>query len=168
MSTSRMIAGLILIILGLSFLFNINIWSYLGPLILIIIGLRIMTKPERGVGFHNSRKVSQDSIDETVIFSSISRQVDSEDFEGGKFVTIFGEGKLDLSKVKTKNNSIDLEAVAIFGTTKVVVPRNWKIKSEGVGVLGSYENKTENNEKEKIIDLRIKGAAIFGEVELIN
>ncbi len=168
MSTTRFIAGVILIFLGLSVLFKIDIWNILWPAILILLGIKILSRPDRSFDFKSASTMKQDELDETVIFSSVSRKIDTEDFKGGKFVSIFGEGKLDLSKAKSESKVINMEIVSIFGSAKVAVPKNWKVSSEGVGVFGGYENNTTDSEKEKTVTLKIRGSAIFGGVEIFN
>jgi predicted membrane protein len=165
MSTNRIIIGLIFILLGLGAFFRINVWSFIGPLILIIIGLKIISK-DKNFKFETAKKVSSDSIDETVIFSSVSRKIESNDFEGGKFTTVFGEGRLDLTGIKSEVKEINMEVISVFGSVKIIVPKTWKVKSEGVGVFGGFENNAEN--QEKLVTLKIRGSAIFGSVEIFN
>ena len=89
----------------------------------------------------------------------------SSDFIGGKAVSIFSGTELDLSKVKMKGKTAELQLVAIYGGLKCIVPKDWRVESDGVGILGGFTNNTSGGESHKLI---ITGAAIFGGVEIVN
>jgi hypothetical protein len=56
--------------------------------------------------------------------------------------------------------------VAVFGGLKVRIPKNWKVKSEAVGIIGGFDNRT-RNEKADIV-VHVKGVAMMGGVEITN
>jgi predicted membrane protein len=166
MSNTRLLIGFFLIILGLSALFDINIWPLIGPLFLIFLGLRLMSK-SGSWGRKDVSEIKQDQVEELAIFSAIDRKISSKNFEGGKITAIFGGGDIDLRDADSKSDKIDLEIISVFGGVKLVVPRNWNVQSEGAAVIGGFDNRT-NVEGKALKTLRIKGAAVFGGVEIVN
>jgi predicted membrane protein len=167
MNFARLIPGLILIIIGISVLFKINIWSYFWPALLILLGLRILSAPKQKYNFSSSSETNESEINEVVVFSEVRRKIKSLNFKGGKLTTVFGSGKLDLSESQITNDRVVLEITSVFGESKIKVPETWIIKSEGVGVLGAYHNNTKSEDREKPVVI-VKGSAIFGEVEITN
>lgn len=80
---------------------------------------------------------------------------------------VFSGAEIDLGNVKTNKEKLNLELIAVFDGVKVRVPKNWSVKSEGAGVLGGFNNQTKPEGK-KLVDVKIKGAAVFGGVDIIN
>jgi predicted membrane protein len=109
---------------------------------------------------------NEDSINEVAIFSPINKIITSDNFKGGKIVMVFGGGRVDISQVKSTEKMIPLEIVAIFGGGKIIIPKGWKVNSQGTAIFGGYNSKIESGEGENI--LNINGAAIFGGVEITN
>jgi hypothetical protein len=154
--------------LGFSALTGIDLWRFILPFILIFIGWRILDRGQEDLQMKTDKveSSSQSSIDETFIFSGTQRRLDSENFNGGKIVAVFGGADLDLSGAKTKKKIIEMELVAVFGGIKLKIPKNWEVVSEAVGILGGIDNKTSIDRKSAT--LRISGAAVFGGVEILN
>jgi len=82
-------------------------------------------------------------------------------------VVVFGGGELDLSQVKTKQKQVTIEVVAIFGGLKIIIPPSWQVKSEGVGILGGFNNQAQLKGSKKTTAI-IEGVAIFGGVDISN
>lgn len=167
----RIIAGAVLVLLGLSFLLGISLMKFALALILIAVGVRILLgrNPRRDKSYWNfgsSLATDEDLLNEVAIFSAINKTVNSDNFKGGKVVMIFSGGKIDLSQAKTSEKIINLEVVAIFSGGKIIIPRTWKVSSQGTAVFGGYNNKAEAENGETV--LNIKGAAVLGGIEIVN
>lgn len=165
------ILGTVLIVLGLGALLGISLIKFAFAFILIAIGIRIII----GKDYHShfdwghkstSSTVNENYINEVNIFSSADKAVKSEDFRGGKIVMIFSGGKIDLSQVKTSLKSIDMEIVVLFGGGEIIVPKGWKVNSQGTSIFGGYDNKIEGENDGTTLNL--KGAAIFGGIKVSN
>jgi hypothetical protein len=164
---ARYVIGAIFIILGVSALTGMDLGRFIFPLFLIYIGWRILSRENRGLRLDGGMKSSsQNSINETFIFSGTKRRLDSENFNGGRITAIFGGADLDLSNTKTKKKVIELDIAAVFGGVKIRVPKNWEIESEAVGILGGIDNKT--SLEKKSATLKLTGVAIFGGVNILN
>ena len=92
----------------------------------------------------------------------------SKNFKGGDLVNIFGGTELDLSQADFTGTAI-IDLTTIFGGTKLLVPSNWSLRSEGtVTIFGGIEDKrrmqtiTETPDK----TLVLQGTVIFGGIEI--
>jgi predicted membrane protein len=163
----RIIAGTILVLLGVSALFGLSLMKFALAFVLIAVGIRILSgRGRRNWDFESAAPTSEDFINEVAVFSSINKTVNSQNFKGGKIVMIFSGGKIDLSQTKTSEKNIDLEIVAIFGGGKIIIPKTWKVNSQGTAILGGYNSKVETGNGETALNL--KGVAILGGIEVVN
>jgi predicted membrane protein len=167
---ARIIVGTTIVLIGLSALLGFSLFRFIFAVALVFIGASIILGKRAGWRSESESTVKQDKISEVAVFSPFSRKIDSEGFKGGDITLIFSGGELDLSGVKTDKEEINLEAVAIFGGLKIIIPNNWRVNNKGTAVLGGYDINaaTVSGEGEKKITLNIKGAAIFGGVEVVN
>jgi predicted membrane protein len=163
----RIIAGIILITIGLSAFLGENFVKIAFSIILIALGVRVLTGRRQGFAAFNGEKRTsgEDYLNEAIIFSPIDKAINSENFRGGKVVVVFGGGELDLRGAKPAGENVDMEVVAVFGGLKIMIPENWKVSSKGTAIFGGYDNHTSGS---GIITLNLKGAAIFGGVEITN
>ncbi len=166
---ARIIIGILIIIIGLSALTGLSLFKFAFALILIIIGIRIISGGSwRDHHWDFSQKFvsNEDFLNEVVIFGPLRKTIKSENFKGGKIVAVFGGGEVDLSQVKAAEKTVNLEVVAVFGGGKIIIPKGWKVNSQGTAIFGGYNSRVESGDGE--IVLNIKGAAIFGGVEIVN
>lgn len=111
----------------------------------------------------------QNTMQDCAIFGSVKRRVDAVDFQGGGAISLFGNVDLDLRRalISPTRSPVTLEATAIFGSIKLRVADGWKVTVHGVGILGSYEDKTiPPNTGDDAPVLIITGYSIFGSVEI--
>jgi hypothetical protein len=152
---ARIIVGTTIVLIGLSALLGFSLFRFIFAVALVFIGASIILGKRAGWRSESESTVKQDKISEVAVFSPFSRKIDSEGFKGGDITLIFSGGELDLSGVKTDKEEI---------------PNNWRVNNKGTAVLGGYDINaaTVSGEGEKKITLNIKGAAIFGGVEVVN
>ncbi len=165
MNIFRLVAAILLILLGISILTGASFFKYAFALLIIYIGLRLLLNT-RPAGYGRTVDVSEDRIDEVIIFSAGNKLVKSGSFRGGRVASIFAGEQIDLSQVTAAENDIKLELTAIFGGIKVIVPKTWKVKSEGTAIFGGYDNKT-GGAADGVV-LMVKGTAVFGGVEIVS
>src|SRR5579872_2614718 len=84
----------------------------------------------------------RNSFKEDHIFSGAKRRIESQDFEGGEALAIFGGVELDLRKADTRHDQILIEANAIFGGIEIRVPETWQVTVRGTGIFGGYNDET--------------------------
>lgn len=164
------LAGVIIILIGLSILFSFPVFNFVFALIVLWIGVRILTgRHGKHVNYWGESKgtINEDYLRRVLVFSGIQTKLKSENFEGAELVTIFAGGEIDASNVTTKKSNIDIDLVAVLGGIKLRIPKGWQVKSEGMGILGGYDNNTEPSSKSGVV-VHLKGVAILGGVEVVN
>ncbi len=159
----RFIIGALIVLLGISILFDLNLFRLLLPIILIWIGVQVIMGKDTGTP-ETQLEVQEHKITRVLVFSSINQKIMSDNFQGGEIVAVFGSGDIDLSHVKTKEKNLRIELVAIGGAIEITIPENWSITSEGIGILGGFDNKATANQTKKTVEVLIKGVSVLGGV----
>ncbi len=146
-----------------------DIWKF-WPLLLIFAGITFIIGRNRAKLSIELISNSEDTIDEVSIFGGSATRVDSKNFKGGKITSIFGGSEINMTGAKLSDQGGVIEFTAIFGGSKIIVPRDWNIKNEVVSILGGFSDKrivsNENISSSKT--LLIKGVTIFGGGELVS
>jgi predicted membrane protein len=161
----RIFIGIFIVIIGLSALTGLSLLKFAVALLLIAIGVRIIVGHGNKMRFTPSSS-NENELNEVAIFSPVRKQVRSGDFRGGSMVLVFSGGEIDLSEAQTSAPEVMLEITAIFGGCKLIVPKSWRVYSEGTAILGGYHVSGEAGSG--TMTLRIRGAAIFGGVEIVQ
>ncbi len=161
--------GIILTSLGMMFLlthvFNISFFSMLWPMIIIVIGLSMIFRQNDHHMNEGKKYFGGDRLSETVIFWGIDRNVDSKTFKGGDVTVAFGGAKLDLRNAGIDKKGAKLVLNTAFGGIEVFVPKDCNVVSDGIGILGGWDNKF-SQKNDKGPTLEITGTAIFGGVDI--
>jgi lia operon protein LiaF len=138
--------GVILISTGLLLLFDemgiLDFGEFVStfwPLILVIIGIRIILFPKERTGRTRSNAgVSElhqiegefDSatgalkLDESQVFGDIRRKIDSEEFTGGRCSIVFGDVDIEASKISLGTGQRTLYVNGVFGDIRLTLPDN--------------------------------------------
>jgi hypothetical protein len=164
----RILLGLAFIAIGVGIFTGLPIEQFIIPVLIIALGVRLLMGRDARESHPRDAAPSfrEDTLDRVGIFSPMDMNIRSDDFKGGKMVLIFSGGTIDLRGARTSRKRLDIEIVAIFGGAKILVPAEWRVSSEGVGILGGYENKAAEGSSDTT--LHIKGVAILGGVEIAN
>lgn len=164
---------------------KLDISNYILPAILISLGLLVMFGKNRSAeacirkrhkfkkkghsSFNEEGHLNDDIIESIAIFGEVKKTVYSQAFKGGEVITIMGGAQINLSQADIKDVVV-IEAIQIFGGTKLIIPQNWQVVTEMAAIFGGIQDKREfysgelNNNK-KII---IKGVSIFGGIDIKN
>ncbi len=139
------------------------------PVFIIIAGLAFYFKRKEMTPGHRISANADEFIDEVDIFGGGVTQVESKNFKGGKITAIFGGGEVYMDRCQLSPEGAVLDIAMVFGGTKIIVPRDWNVKTEVVSIFGGFADKR-NFFSETSYDpsktLIIKGAAIFGGGEI--
>ncbi len=147
--------------------------SIFWPTVLIVIGVLFFFKRKQPILTYKqtSQEVGADFIDEVYVFGGGVKRVDSTNFCGGRITAIFGGSELSLEKCELSSSGAVLDLAVIFGGSKIVIPRDWTVRTEVVSIFGGFSDKRvylndASNDVNKV--LVIKGVTIFGGGELRN
>lgn len=172
---SRLFWGVIIVIFGVSLIFN-YVFKINLPIFKILIGLGIIYIGVSVVmsGFNVSFGKSNDH---DAIFStqSVNPEVLGEKEE---FNSIFGRITVDLRNAGLPDRGY-LEINAVFGNSVVYLPADVRVRLKSGSVFGSVSNKerslsglggssTESGPESAQKHLEIEANAIFGEVKIIQ
>ncbi len=171
--------------------------NYLLPMIVIAIGVAILFRPQKKsrekwrrswgdmrtgntnentmttsttVSGTNVRPTSDDFLDTVTVFGGVKKNIISKTFQGGEITTFFGGTELNLMQADIVNGRIVIDITQVFGGTKLIVPSNWRIKSDDlVAIFGGLDDKRPvqpnvTAESEKVLVLR--GTCIFGGIDI--
>jgi predicted membrane protein len=174
-------ASYVLIIIGAVFLLDdlfalpLNIMEYFWPLLVIFVGLMIMIRPRlrkhQRVGDNNPREIngSHEKIDSLSLFTGVKKTIRSQQFTGGETVTVFGGTELNLTQADIDGTAV-IECTAIFGGVKLIVPKNWEVRTEATVIFGAVEDKrytaVEVIPENKVLILG--GTVIFGGIDIVS
>jgi len=171
-------AGFILISIGVFFLLvdfyhlPFTLWQVFWPVLIIFIGLSLifgtMRFRKRIQEFKTSSNSSDEFFEDVAVFGGGERKILSQSFKGGKIVAIFGGSKIDLSQCILAPGTNEIEVVAIFGGTSLLVPSDWNVKVEVFNIFGGYADKRVGGQVDMNKTLIVKGVTIFGGGEIRN
>ncbi|MDO5574699.1 MAG: LiaF-related protein [bacterium] len=193
---SSNITGLIIGLLLLLIAQDVIRWSTIGnlivPLILVIIGLGFIFRNNAHhhetmefndfveTGANNpdpnftTNTGSQDAgqgksqggyKDISAIFSGRKVTYQNETFTGATINSIFGGSELDLRNAYM-NGHIDIVVTSIFGGTTIYVPDNVRVETSGVPIFGGIDNKAPNPIGDVRAVLHINATCMFGGIEI--
>ena len=147
----------------------------LWPLFLIGAGLLMLFNrgPWHGIyrGPGRSRIYVHDRLmREAAVFGGGKRNINTQDFTGGHIDAVFSGYQIDLRGANMAADSATLKIGAVFAGIEIRIPETWSVVIEGDGVFGSLTDKTvqPNPQTPGLKRLFIKGAAVFGSVEIKN
>jgi predicted membrane protein len=114
-----------------------------------------------------------DRLREAIVFSSLNRRVETQQFEGGSLEVVFGSIEIDLSEaaISSQDRRAALELSAVFGGIEIIVPRTWKVVLQATAVFGGCDNKTLPPRPEPGFEpatLIVTGGAVFGGITIQN
>jgi len=156
-------------------------WGTIWPLALVAFGATMLVNaldrhqraPGGPIVGSSEGATSDNTLREWATFGGIKRRVDTQDFQGGEMVAVFGGIEIDLRRagIAPGNKEVVIDANATFGGIELRVPDNWIVTLRGIGVFGGYEDKTippRESDRATAPRLVIKGYAVFGGVSVQN
>jgi len=189
-----MFVGAVFLLRNLGLLHG-SVWAYFWPVMLIAIGFGLLARAlegNRAWDLWTDSSTSQtsgsaaggtaasfqrpatydlrNSFKEDHIFGGGKRRFETQEFEGGEALAVFGGIEIDLRKADTKRDTVVIEANAIFGGIEIRVPESWRVVMRGTGIFGGYSDETIQpvGGDAKHPELIVTGAAVFGGVSIKN
>jgi predicted membrane protein len=154
-------------------------FGQIWPVFLIAAGLLLAwqaTEGNRGRAvifpFGRSSSTNENvSLRAYCVFGGTERQINIRDFRGGEIVALFGGFKIDLSQADIDGNEAAIDVNVMFGGGEIIVPVNWIVSVEGIGIFGGFVGKAKHYPVDQTRPpkrLVVRGAAVFGGVEVKN
>ena len=173
----RLGGWLIPIFIGVAFLIqdeilDFDMRQYFWPIAIISIGLFMILRPRRGrwekeiVAGAGTEKNGGDTLDSSIVFGGVKKNIISKNFQGGRIETLFGGTDLNLMQADF-TGTIVINFNIAFGGSKLVVPPQWNVRNEITAILGGIEDKrslVQDVDANKVLVL--KGTVMFGGVEI--
>ena len=169
--------GGVLILIGVVMELNVrgitNVgWEIVWPLAIIAAGAYTLWHHTRRVtGWGPAQTSAEYPFDLNFVFSGTDRQINDQDFKGGRINAVFGGFKIDLTHADMKGDQAIMEVNAVFGGGEIIVPPNWDVVLTGSGVFGGVEDKTRRYPLDPALarkTLTIKGSVVFGGFTIRN
>ena len=102
----------------------------------------------------------------TAVFSSIERRGRWVVPPATRAVSVFGSAELDFREASFAEGVTELHVRAVFGNIEIIVPPQLAVECEGAALFGSFEQGASAVADPGRPLLRIRGSAIFGNVEV--
>jgi len=132
---ARQIFGLILIIIGLLLVldnFDIDIFNYFWPGLIIVLGLYLLYRGAR-------KKTAADSMhSEFRVFGDTSHTGFSGEIDGSELNHFIGDTELNLSGAQLKPGVNTLSISNFIGDIKVLIPEGMAVEVHCSGAFGDY------------------------------
>jgi len=175
-------AGYILILIGSLFMLkdfypDLIEARFIWPVLIILIGASMILKN----GFFKTEKKeiplstdefsevqSDDYVSSSAFFSGITKKVVSKNFKGATVSSVFGGNEINLSQADF-NGEATMDVTCVFGGVTLIVPANWKIKSDLTSVFGGIDDQRPSVMNDSISHdktLVLKGSCVFGGIEI--
>lgn len=139
------------------------------PILIIIFGIYIILKRDGHKSIPGDNSASNnydvDYIDEVAILGGGRKNINSQNFKGGKITTILGGSDIDLHESNLAAGNNTLEITTILGGINIIVPRDWKVIVNVTSIFGGFDDKrilNANQVYETNKTLIISGTVILG------
>ena len=98
------------------------------------------------------------------VFSSVSRKGSWEVPPELRSVTVFADTDLDLRQARLSGSDVAIEAVSVFGSTRITVPPEMHVVDDGFAIFGGRELPPDSEESARpgAPVLRVTGVSVFG------
>lgn len=105
----------------------------------------------------------------TAVFSSTKRKGQWRVAQQVKVRSVFGDAKIDFREAILLPGTTEVIVSAVFGSTKIVVPPDLPVVSDGFAVLGDFSDHHQDPDDvpEDVPRLLVRGKAVFGSVEVV-
>lgn len=103
-----------------------------------------------------------DEIELVATFDQLDFVSHAQAFRGGRVTTWFGGGRLDLSDATLAPEGATLDISALFGGGQLIVPDDWDVESDVVGIGGVGDGRPPSEREADAPRLELRGTAIFG------
>lgn len=178
--------GIVLVVAGVWLLFNaIGFWSYslwsAWPAILILLGAWMVYRTAQlrrmagGPDGFDRTDTGAERVGVFAFLADVHRRTTGQRLRTGQAVVIAGDGTLDLTDAARGADPIVVDVTVIAGRLPIRVPSAWGVELRVLPALGRAADGREDDARPDggasaaaaSIDLRVRGTAILGAVEIV-
>ncbi len=142
------------------------LWKLLFPIIVIIIGLKLILKNiNSGKNIIKFNKKSVNAKNANAIFSGKELNFNGQVFEGARLTTVFGGIMCDLRDAYIEKDCV-IEAFSAFGGLELIVPENINVVDNTNCIFGGISNVTAS--VPDVPTLYLNGTCVFGGIDIRN
>ena len=162
-----LIIGILLLFSCLDIIKFELVWKLIIPIILIIIGLSFVFKDTLNSKVKKEiKKLNKTEKKEyCACFSSQTVDFSKEEFTGCSLSAVFGGLKCDLNNADIKEDAV-INVSSIFGGITIYVPENINVKISSTSMFGGVSDKRKSKTKEAEYTIYINATSMFGGVEI--
>ena len=139
----------------------------IAPIIIIIVGLSLLFKNAFNNSINKSiasiNSTSQAKEEYTAVFSGQDIKLNDEEFNGTSINAVFGGVKLDLRNATIKKDVV-INGRAVFGGIDIYTPDNVNVQVKSNSVFGGVDNKKQTSDKE--FTIYIDATCVFGGIDI--
>ena len=143
------------------------IWKLIVPIILVLIGLSFMFKDVFKSSVRKKVKSlsKDDSLEYCATFGSQVVDFSKEKFSGCNLTAVFGGVKCDLRDAVIKDDSV-IRVSAIFGGVTIYVPEDVNVKFSATPIFGGVSDESKVKKVDCKYTIYIQATVMFGGVEI--
>lgn len=170
-STTGLIIG-IMLLLAQYVKFNFNYWGLIVPVILIIVGLKIVfqgmgrnllpmenkTYIEGQSGYNTNRK------EYNAVFASNNIRI-TDQFIGTSLNAVFGGISIDLRDAII-DSDVEITATAVFAGIDIYVPRGVQVRVNNIPVFGGVSDKSLQATGPDVHTIYLNSTTMFGGIDI--
>ena len=108
---------------------------------------------------------AEDEVRVTNFFGGSDTQITSQNFSGGRVLTVIGGCKLDLRRASIADEGAVINIVASLGGVRLTVPEDWAVNVQTRAVFGGVSTKRVAPAS-PVGTLTLTGLCLFGGVEV--
>ena len=182
--SERIFGGILMFVFGGVMLDKLNLLDFdfdgrlIVPLVLMLIGFRILTRPrthrssQGGSCFSGRGSLASDRdadvLDGFAMLGALVRGSASQNFRGGKVTAVLAGAEIDLRQAKIDGPQAVIDTFTMWGGIEFVVPREWEVVVNGTPILGGFDDQTRHPSDPIAPRLIITGFAVMGGVGVRN
>lgn len=153
----------VLLLLGELELLPRDVWRYVWPVLLILVGLALVFR-RAGQALPAGRP--DEVVSASAFFSGNDVVSTSQSFRGASLTAAFGGVALDLRQAKLAPEGATVSILAAFGGAELLVPRGWRVQTSGLPIFGGFENKANAPAEPDSPLLKVDATVMFGGAEV--
>ena len=168
------VSSIVIAMVGVGLLLDtLGVWDFdpgdFIPLLIAFIGAKLVLDVFRRRGSARSNAEPDAVVHGFAFMSGVGRRSVAADFRGGDANAIMGGVDLDLREARiVEGQEAVIDAFAFWGGVEIRVPENWRVVSQVMPLMGSYEDNTSGRNMGSGPVLIVRGIAVMGGIEVKN